>query len=164
MKSQSSPFARRNKPLNANMNVVPYIDVMLVLLVIFMVTAPMLSTGVQVDLPKEHTNSLKQTKQLPIIISMTSSGELFMTYELRRVSDGKRMAQADLPVDKDTLVTQLNTLQQFVNQQDSQPLQVMVNADQHNPYGNIMAIMAAIQQAGIINVGLLTNATSNQEP
>ena len=73
MKSQSSPFARRNKPLNANMNVVPYIDVMLVLLVIFMVTAPMLSTGVQVDLPKEHTNSLKQTKQLPIIISMTSS-------------------------------------------------------------------------------------------
>lgn len=156
---KSSPFARRDKALNANMNVVPYIDVMLVLLVIFMVTAPMLTTGVQVDLPKEKTNSLSQSEQLPIIISMTETGELFITYELRGTGN-ERMAQADLPVDKDTLVAQLTELQQFVNQQGGQPLQVMVNADQHNPYGDIMSVMAAIQQAGITNVGLLTNAPS----
>ena len=60
--------------LNAEMNVVPYIDVMLVLLVIFMVTAPMLITGVDVDLPKEQTNTISQS-QLPVIVSLTSNGE-----------------------------------------------------------------------------------------
>lgn len=157
-----SPFARRNQPLNASMNVVPYIDVMLVLLVIFMVTAPMLTTGVQIDLPKERTNSLSQAEQLPIIISMTDTGELFMTYELRGTSDNQRMAQADFPVDKDMLMTQLVELQQFNNQYGNDSLQVMLNADQNNPYGDIMSVMAIIQQAGITNVGLLTNAPTDQ--
>lgn len=157
-----NPFARRNKSLNANMNVVPYIDVMLVLLVIFMVTAPMLTTGVEVDLPKERTNSLSQAEQLPIIISMTDTGELFMTYELRGASNSERMAQADLPVDTDTLMEQLTNLQQFSDEHGGQPLQVMVNADQHNLYGDIMSVMATIQQVGITNVGLLTNTPTDK--
>lgn len=60
-----SPYKRENATLNSEMNVVPYIDVMLVLLVIFMVTAPMLTTGVEVDLPKEQAASMSQN-QLPI--------------------------------------------------------------------------------------------------
>ena len=75
---KSSPYTRKKSALNANMNVVPYIDVMLVLLVIFMVTAPMLSTGVDVDLPKEQTNAVSQS-QLPVIVSLTDSGEIFIS-------------------------------------------------------------------------------------
>ena len=75
-----SPYSRKKTALNAEMNVVPYIDVMLVLLVIFMVTAPMLTTGIDVDLPKEQTTSMSQS-QLPVIISLTSSGEIFISYE-----------------------------------------------------------------------------------
>ena len=77
---KQSPYRREKKALNAEMNVVPYIDVMLVLLVIFMVTAPMLITGVDVDLPKEQTNTMSQS-QLPVIVSLTDSGEIFISYE-----------------------------------------------------------------------------------
>ena len=77
---KQSPYRREKKALNAEMNVVPYIDVMLVLLVIFMVTAPMLITGVDVDLPKEQTNTMSQS-QLPVIVSLTGSGEIFISYE-----------------------------------------------------------------------------------
>lgn len=75
-----NPYGREKKALNAEMNVVPYIDVMLVLLVIFMVTAPMLITGVDVDLPKEQTNTMSQS-QLPVIVSLTDKGDIFISYE-----------------------------------------------------------------------------------
>ncbi len=144
---KSSPYTRKKSALNANMNVVPYIDVMLVLLVIFMVTAPMLSTGVDVDLPKEQTNAVSQS-QLPVIVSLTDSGEIFISYE----------NNIDVPMSEAELISTLSNLQAQNIDTDAPPLQVMINADQNNQYGAIMSLMATLQQAGIQKVGLLTGA------
>ncbi|CAN6960797.1 MULTISPECIES: protein TolR [Psychrobacter] len=142
-----NPYRREKKALNAEMNVVPYIDVMLVLLVIFMVTAPMLITGVDVELPKEQTNTLSQS-QLPVIVSLTDSGEIFISYE----------NNVDLPISEPELINTLSNLQSQSSNAGAQPLQVMINADQNNQYGAIMTLMASLQQAGIQKVGLLTGA------
>ena len=140
-----SPYRREKKPLNAEMNVVPYIDVMLVLLVIFMVTTPMLTTGVDVDLPKEQTNTLSQ-KQLPVIVSLTESGEIFISYE----------DNVDMSITEPELINTLSNLQMQNSNAGEAPVQVMINADQNNQYGAIMTLMASLQQAGIQKVGLLT--------
>ncbi len=140
-----SPYSRKKSTLNSDMNVVPYIDVMLVLLVIFMVTAPMLTTGVDVDLPKEQASSMSQN-QLPVIVSLTDSGEIFMSYE----------NNMDMPVSEPELIDTLSNLQIQSNAETGQPLQIMINADQNNQYGAIVSLMANLQQAGIQKVGLLT--------
>jgi biopolymer transport protein TolR len=142
-----SPYARKKVALNAEMNVVPYIDVMLVLLVIFMVTAPMLTTGVEVELPKEQTNAVSQN-QLPVIVSLTDSGEIFISYE----------DEIDRSVAEAELITILSDLQAQGSADGQSPLQVMIDADQNNEYGTVMALMANLQQAGIQKVGLLTGA------
>ena len=142
---KQSPYRREKKALNAEMNVVPYIDVMLVLLEIFMVTAPMLITGVDVDLPKEQTNTISQS-QLPVIVSLTDSGEIFISYE----------NNIDLPISEPELIDTLTNLQNQNTDAGAQPLQVMINADKNNQYGAIMTLMATLQQAGIQKVGLLT--------
>ena len=144
---KQSPYRREKKALNAEMNVVPYIDVMLVLLVIFMVTAPMLITGVDVDLPKEQTNTISQS-QLPVIVSLTDSGEIFISYE----------KNIDLPISEPELIDTLTNLQNQNTDAGAQPLQVMINADKNNQYGAIMTLMATLQQAGIQKVRLLTGA------
>lgn len=141
-----SPYQRAKPELNAQINVVPYIDVMLVLLVIFMVTAPMLTTGVDVDLPKEKTNMLKQS-QLPVIVTLSGSGEIFVSYE----------NNIDLPTSEPELIDTLANLQSQ-NAESGEALQVMINADQNNQYGAVMGLMASLQQAGIQKVGLLTGA------
>lgn len=142
-----SPYVRKKVPLNAEMNVVPYIDVMLVLLVIFMLATPMLTTGVDVDLPREQTNTLTQN-QLPVIVSLTGNGEIFISYE----------NNIDMPISEPELINTLSNLQSQSSNTGEQPLQVMINADQNNQYGAIMALMANLQQAGIQKVGLLTGA------
>lgn len=150
-----SPYSRANaRRINANMNVVPYIDVMLVLLVIFMVTAPMLTTGVDIDLPKAQTKALSQGSQLPVIVSMDAQGKLFVSYQ----------STADKPVSRRELIATLQELQDLPEYQvDGKPqLNVMINADQHNPYGDIMQLMASLQQAGIQKVGLLTAPPKKQ--
>ena len=144
---RQSPYRREKKPLNAEMTVVPYIDVMLVLLVIFMVTAPLLITGVDVDLPKEQTNTMSQS-QLPIIVSLTASGELFISYE----------NNIDMPISEPELINTLSNLQTQNSNTGKPPVQIMINADQNNQYGAIMTLMASLQQAGIEKVGLLTGA------
>ncbi len=142
-----NPYSRKKNTLNAEMNVVPYIDVMLVLLVIFMVTAPMLTTGVDVDLPKEQTNAMAQS-QLPVIVSLTSSGEIFISYE----------NNIDMPISEPELINTLSNLQSQNSNAGAPPIQVMINADQNNQYGAIVTLMANLQQAGIQKVGLLTGA------
>ncbi len=142
-----SPYRREKKALNSDMNVVPYIDVMLVLLVIFMVTTPMLITGVDVDLPREQTNAMSQN-QLPVVVSLTSSGEIFISYE----------NNIDMPISEPELISTLSNLQTQARAEGQSSLQVMINADQNNQYGAIMALMANLQQADIEKVGLLTGA------
>lgn len=148
---KTSPFSRpMGHKVNASMNVVPYIDVMLVLLVIFMVTAPMLTTGVDIDLPKAQTKALSQGTQLPVIVSLKSNGEIFMSYQ----------DKADVPMNKKALIETLQDLQSLPEYQlDGKPnVNVMINADQNNQYGDIMQLMASLQRAGIQKVGLMTAA------
>lgn len=148
---KANPYGRvHTRKVNATMNVVPYIDVMLVLLVIFMVTAPMLTTGVDVDLPKAKTKALAQGTQLPVIVSLTNNGKLYLSYQ----------DKSDVPMTKAELIQTLQQLQSLPDYQfDGQPnLNVMINADQGNQYGDIVRLMASLQQAGIQKVGLLTAA------
>ena len=141
MSLSGSPFARVKKPLKSEMNVVPYIDVMLVLLVIFMVTAPMLTAGLTVDLPKAPTDPLAMTKQPPAIVTVKPDGKLFL-----RLDAGK-----DVAVSQDELRSQL-TAAQHANPQFS----VLVNGDRNVPYGDVVTLMATLQSSGLTQVGLLT--------
>ena len=146
---KANPYSRnRSQKLNAGMNVVPYIDVMLVLLVIFMVTAPMLTTGVDIDLPKAQTKSLQQGTQLPVIVSLKSDGQLYLSTQ----------DKTDEPMSEEVLIATLNNLQSQPQYQfDGKPnVNVMINADQNNQYGDIIKLTANLQQAGIQKVGLLT--------
>ena len=146
---KANPYSRnRSQKLNAGMNVVPYIDVMLVLLIIFMVTAPMLTTGVDIDLPKAQTKSLQQGTQLPVIVSLKSDGQLYLSTQ----------DKTDEPMSEEVLIATLNNLQSQPQYQfDGKPnVNVMINADQNNQYGDIIQLMANLQQAGIQKVGLLT--------
>ncbi|PNK59885.1 protein TolR [Psychrobacter sp. FDAARGOS_221] len=140
---RTSPFSRHKKQLNASMNVVPYIDVMLVLLVIFMVTTPMLTTGINVDLPKAQTENIGTGSQMPVIVSLMNNGEIFVSYE----------NNIDMPVSEAELIDTLIRLQ---SQAPDDAVKVMINADQNNQYGMIMQLMANLQQAGVEKVGLLT--------
>lgn len=150
-----TPYARHKKPLNSEMNVVPYIDVMLVLLIIFMVTAPMLTTGVEIDLPKEKTQNIaKDDKQLPVIVSLNKDGELFLSHD----------TVIDEPMTEQALLDKLADLAKAQQGDDGKStLQVMVNADANNEYRAIMHLMANLQKAGISKVGLLTDNPKSQK-
>jgi len=121
-------------------NVVPYIDVMLVLLVIFMITAPLLQQGVKVDLPESNAQPLN-TPSEPMVISVTRNGDIYLN------TGG--VAQL---VDGDTLVKQVSA---FIRRNPTIP--VMVGGDKQVAYGRIFAIMALLQQAGVANVGLMSD-------
>lgn len=151
MSIDNSPFARIKKPLKSDMNVVPYIDVMLVLLVIFMVTAPMLTTGVEVDLPEAKTQSLNINQELPAIVSLKENGEIYLSTNFED-------KQGDQLVDEQTLVDTLTAMQQ-----KSPNIAVLVNADEANKYGHVMLLMSMLQQAGIKQVGLLTQNPSEKK-
>lgn len=141
MAIDNSPFARIKKPLKSDMNVVPYIDVMLVLLIIFMVAAPMLTTGVEVNLPQAKADNINMTKDLPVIVSLKENGDLFYTNE----------KGGDEQVDEEALIAALTALQTKNNN-----LTVLINADQNNQYGSVMVLMSLLKQSGISKVGLLT--------
>jgi biopolymer transport protein TolR len=135
----------RRKPVS-EMNVVPYIDVMLVLLVIFMVTAPMLTQGVKVELPKAVTDNLPLKNHDPLIISIKEDG----TYWLKQGN------KDDRKVARDHLRT---TLTDAMRATPDAP--VLVNGDRRVSYGAVIALMANLQKAGVPNVGLLTQAETD---
>jgi len=93
---------RRHRPM-AEINVVPYIDVMLVLLVIFMITAPLLTQGVKVDLPQADAEPLPAEADDPVVVSINAAGEFFID-----IGEGK-----DQPVDGDTLVMRIAALLKY---------------------------------------------------
>ncbi len=143
----------RRKPVS-EMNVVPYIDVMLVLLVIFMVTAPMLNQGVKVDLPKVSSEVLPQDNDAQVL---TISIKADKTYYWNMGTE----------VDVETVQDQAMTLEQMtqavtaiINQNRSmgKQVQVFVRGDKSVDYGTVMAAMGGLQQADVGNVGLITEA------
>lgn len=145
----------RRKPV-AEMNVVPYIDVMLVLLVIFMVTAPMLNQGVKVDLPKVSSEALPQdndSRVLTISIKADKSYYWNMGEEVDPDQGKASETSSTLPqlVQAVTAIMSQNTSQ-------GKKVQVFVRGDKAVDYGSVMAVMGGLQQAGVGNVGLITEA------
>lgn len=132
---------RRRKPM-AQINVVPYIDVMLVLLVIFLVTAPLLKQGVKVDLPRVPSKPVSsQASQVPLTVTVNSAGAFF-------VSQGANLAQ---PLD----AAALRHIATEVLRKHPK-IQVYVRGDSHVSYGRVVEAMGILQQAGADKVGLVT--------
>ncbi|OGT78010.1 MAG: protein TolR [Gammaproteobacteria bacterium RIFCSPLOWO2_02_FULL_56_15] len=131
----------RKKPMSA-INVVPYIDVMLVLLIIFMITAPLLSQGVKVDLPQAPSEPMPAEDREPVVISVDSAGKFYINY-------GENQ---DQPIDPQTLANRVSALLKY------QPgIPVYLKGDQSVPYGRVVEAMAMLQRAGVNGVGLITD-------
>ncbi len=125
----------RYRPL-AEINVTPLVDVMLVLLIIFMVTAPLMTTSVNIDLPKVAATPVNQDSE-PLRVQVDSQGNVFLQ---------------DTPVQTDELVTKLQAIAQ-----DSKDRRIFVRGDKANSYGRMLEVMATIIQGGFTKVALLTD-------
>ena len=145
----------RRKPV-AEMNVVPYIDVMLVLLVIFMVTAPMLNQGVKVDLPKVSTEVLPQDNNARVLtVSIKADRSYYWNMGEEVQAEQTRNSEAAVSLDK--LVGAVRGIL-AENSRQGKKVQVYVRGDKAVDYGAVMAVMGGLQQAGVGNVGLITEA------
>ena len=131
----------RKRPMS-EINVVPYIDVMLVLLVIFMITAPLLTQGVKVDLPKTDARVVDTTTSEPLVVSVTAEGDYYLNYGENR----------DSPITTDVLVNRVSALLRH-----RPNMQVLVKGDRSVPYGDVVLAMALLQKAGADSVGLITD-------
>ncbi|MCH8533055.1 MAG: protein TolR [Saccharospirillum sp.] len=134
---------KRTKPMS-EMNVVPYIDVMLVLLIIFMVTAPMMMQGIDVDVPQVTSGPLDRDENLEyVVVAVNASGGIF-------VERGEEAPQA-------MAIAEVG--QYVANVLLAQPgLQVYIRGDNRIDYGTVVAVMASLQNAGVGSVGLITEA------
>jgi len=131
---------RTGKRLMGEINVVPYIDVMLVLLVIFMITAPLLAQGVKVDLPQAAAKPVDQDSKEPLVVMVDREGRLYLEGD-----KGPRLVGPDELVNYARIVL------------DKQPgIQVLVRGDKNAAYGKVVSAMTLLQQAGAPSVGLLT--------
>lgn len=137
-----SPFGRKpkKKPL-AEINVVPYIDVMLVLLIVFMVTAPLLMQGVQVELPQAPSEPLEDDDVEPLIVSVKKDGTYYINL------GGDQEQERPLEEIKDTVG-------KVLRQKPETP--VLVWGDQEVGYGVVVQLMTELQSAGAPSVGLVT--------
>lgn len=135
---------RERKRPKAEINVVPYIDVMLVLLVIFMVTAPLLSQGVKVNLPKASAQAISQNKE-PIIVSVDAQGNYYLNIA----------SNPNQPISANDIVNEVAAKLQQAQQEGSEQ-QVLVKGDQSVDYGKVMQAMVLLQDAGAPSVGLVT--------
>jgi biopolymer transport protein TolR len=136
---------RKRKKLKADINVVPYIDVMLVLLIIFMVTAPLLNLGVDVELPQSRAKPMQQQKD-PVIVSVDEQGRYYLKVE------GGENEQ----IDATTLKARIAA---FVRQNPDAP--VFVAAPGVTEYQTVIDTMVLLQQAGAPKVALMTQPPSN---
>ncbi|RMG31382.1 MAG: protein TolR [Gammaproteobacteria bacterium] len=136
-------MARRGckRRIMAEMNVVPYIDVMLVLLVIFMITAPLLTQGVKVELPQAAARPLPPDDVEPLEVTVDAQGRLYMNI-------GEK---PEAPVDEATLV---NRTAAILRRRPKTP--VLVRGDRRVPYGAVVRAMVLLQKAGAPHVGLIT--------
>lgn len=125
----------------AEINVVPYIDVMLVLLIIFMVTAPLLKQGVDVDLPQAPANPLDVNSPEPLVVTVDKSGRYFLNTS----------ATPDSALQGEQLVAEIR---KALNKQKTRP--VMVRGDKNGVYQNVISVLVLLQQANIGSVGLVT--------
>jgi biopolymer transport protein TolR len=127
-------------------NVVPYIDVMLVMLVIFMITAPLLNQGVDVELPQADAEPMDEQQQEPLVLSVDAEGRYFLNVG----------GDPEAAIDAEALVLRAAAV---LRQRPKTP--VLVRGDAHVDYGRVVAAMALLQQAGAPKVGLVTEPEGN---
>ena len=132
----------------AEINVVPYIDVMLVLLVIFMATAPLLMQGVEVDLPDSNSSPVSDSDAEPLIVSIDAQARLYLNLG----------ASDDLALNIETVKQRVATVLKR-NPEKA----VMVWGDAAVPYGEVVALMSQLQEAGALSVGLVTEAPARRQ-
>jgi biopolymer transport protein TolR len=137
---------KRRKPVS-DINVVPYIDVMLVLLIIFMVTAPLLNLGVDLELPQANANPL-DTPEDPVIVSVDAQGNMFLSI------GGNRE-----PVDPAGLVEKVGAIVR-----NNPKAAILVGGDRGVSYGRVYEAIAALQQAQAPRVGLMADPLPQQAP
>ncbi len=133
------------KTAMSEINVTPLVDVMLVLLIIFMVTAPMMQEGVTVELPQAKGNSLaKEQETAPIVIAVSDKGNIYV--------DEAPVSEASLP-EKILEATK-----------DRASKEVYLRADKSVPYGTVVRIMGALKSAGVANLGMITTPQQESAP
>ena len=134
---------RRRRTLLSEINVVPYIDVMLVLLVVFMIAAPLMVQGILVNLPETLSEPLPREKNDPLIISIRSDGVFFL----------ETQSSKDIPLNLEDLSVQVEKILTI-----NPSLQVVVRGDGNVKYQKVMELMSVLQTSGAEEVGLITQA------
>ena len=137
---------RFQKKRMSEINVVPYIDVMLVLLVIFMVTTPLLTEGYRVQLPEGKARVIPKTDQKPIVISVDARGRLYVN-----LGDSPNK-----PVVANTLVARV-----VARRKQYPELPILIKGDVSADYGKVINAMSILNRAGVDNFSLVTNPTRN---
>jgi biopolymer transport protein TolR len=137
---------RRN--LISDINVVPYIDVMLVLLVIFMISAPLMVQGIQVNLPEASSEALPIQNTEPLIVSIDQDGALFL----------ETGSTKDKPLTLDELNVSISKIIEA-----SPGLQVVIRGDGQVKYEKVMTVMAELQMAGASDIGLISKPISSNK-
>ncbi|MDB5971810.1 MAG: biopolymer transport protein TolR [Hydrocarboniphaga sp.] len=141
MGASVSPRGGKKRRLNAEMNVVPYIDVMLVLLIIFMVTAPLLTQGIDVELPEADAANITQGEE-PITLSVSRDGQLFLN-----VGENRSSALSDEEVVQQAGAIARNKPQEMF----------LVEGDAKVPYESVARGMSLLQTAGVKKIGFVTS-------
>ena len=136
-------FSKRgSNRLMSEINVTPFVDVMLVLLIIFMVAAPLLTVGVEIELPKTSARALPTEKEQPLTLSLTKDKELFLQ---------------DTKIEFSDLIPKLKLI---AEQRDDN--RIFIRADGANNYSTIMEIMGALNSSNFSNISLVTESSGNQ--
>ena len=138
-------MAIRRKPMS-EINVVPYIDVMLVLLVIFMATAPILTQGVEVNLPQKPSDPLSNDQDDPFIVSIRSDGAIFINVGMRNM---------DEEANRVTIFSLEDQASRVIAARPDVP--VYIRADSDLTYAEVIEIMTVLQRSGAKSVGLITD-------
>ena len=137
-------MSRKRRRMMAEINVVPYIDVMLVLLIIFMITAPLLQLGVEIELPEADAAPMEQNDE-PIVVNVMANGDLYLSID----------GSAEL-IDEQALITKIAA---FVRRNPE--TQVLIGGDRSVDYGRIYEAMVALQKAGVASIGLMSDPLEN---
>lgn len=143
---------KRIRPaIDAQINIVPYIDVMLVLLVIFMMTTPIIEQGIEVDLPNSDAKMVDFSDQQPTIISINKNGEYF----INSLDDGASEVDSNERLPLGRIAARVQARLQVFPQ-----MKVFVRGDESAAYGSVVSLMAFLQKNGVDKIGIVTESSN----
>ena len=144
----------RSRPnVNADINIVPYIDVMLVLLVIFMMTTPIIEQGVEIDLPQADANMVEYTKDQPTVITIDKQGD----YYINSLED----ATAEITEEGEKVSINVAINRVIARLQIWPEMKVFVRGDRNVDYGSVVELMAVLGRNGVEKVGIITETENS---